>query len=127
MPEYGFEIRRADGSLALSTRETVLRLVHVETVSADFNGSFSVPDFDAIQDGSEFTGKGFFYVQQRVLPYSQSFGVAIQTNTALGAEILPSLNWSNSNKTMTVVPAAIPSGWIPNLRTEYDIIFMHFR
>jgi hypothetical protein len=128
MADYGFEVYRPDGSLQLSTRETVLRLVHIERIAGSFSGTFSVPDFDADEAGGVFTGQGFFYVQ---------YGIQNNGNNAilngpgdlpiLGVTILPSLNWNNATKTMTVTPAAIPSGWWSATRPDYDIIFCHFR
>lgn len=122
MPDFGFEIYRSDGSLALSTRESILRLVHIESISGTFNGTFSVPDFNAIEDDGLFIGRGFFYVQYDIRGESDAPG-----QPAFGTMILPSLNWDNSAKEMSVQPASIPSGWPFRARPNYDIIFCHFR
>lgn len=123
MPEYGFEIRRANGSLALSTRETLLRLVHIERVDGDFAGTFSVPEFDAVESNGVFTGPGFFYVQKVVAPSTVNSG-SLSTQTLL----LPTLNWNNTSKVMSVTPANLPSGWpVGTFRSPYEVVFMHFR
>lgn len=124
MSEYGLEFYRADGSTALSVRETLPRLVHVERVNGNFSGTFSVPDFDAVESGGLFTGSGFFYVQK--VPFiagSSSFEVPIARTL-----ILPTLDWNNTTKVMSVSPASIQSGWPPgSVRSPYEIVFMHFR
>lgn len=123
MPDYGFEIRRANGSLALSTRETLLRLVHIERVNGDFTGTFSVPEFDATESNGVFTGPGFFYVQKVVAQSTVDIG-GLSTHTLL----LPTLNWDNTSKVMSVTPANLPSNWpVGTFRSPYEIVFMNFR
>ena len=117
MAGYGFEILRADGSIGLSTRETLLRLIHVETVSGDYSGTFSVPLFDAVESAGSFTGKGFFYVQ--VLPDILDAQILFAAPT-----IYNQLNWNNTTKEMTVVND-VPSPFRP--ASSYQIVFKHFR
>ena len=119
---YGLELRRPNGTVSLTTRETIFRFVHIERVAGTFSGSFSVPEFDAVESGGVFTGSGFFYVQYILLEQV----VGGNRVAEYGASILPTLFWNNTAKTMTVTPASIPSGW-PNPRPDYDIIFLHFR
>lgn len=120
---YGLEINKPNGSIALSTRETVLRFVHIERIAGNFNGTFSVPNFDAIESGGIFTGRGFFYVQYVIR------GASTPSNffPVYGAMILPSLFWNNTTKVMTVSPASIPATWPRRTVPDYDIIFIHFR
>lgn len=116
MGEFGFELRRADGSLAVTSRETLLRLVHIQRIGGSFTGSFTVPDFDATETNGVFTGKGFFYAQ-KVMP-------ARNARTS----VLPTLDWNNDTKTMSVTAVSLPPNWPPGQVTSpYDIIFMHFR
>ena len=128
MADFGLEIYRADGSLALSTRETVLRLVHIERIAGTFAGTFSVPEFDADVVGGLFTGQGFFYVQYDVRNRSNNPIInGPGDQPILGTMLLPSLSWNNSTKLMTVAPAVIPAGWPFGARPNYDVVFCHFR
>jgi len=122
---YGLELRRADGTLALSSRETLFRLVHAEKCADNFTGTFSVPTFDTGGTFQDDTAKGFFYVQYEISPMPDSFNLH---RPAIGSITLPSLNWDNATKVMTVAPANIPAGWPSSFgaRPSYEIIFMHF-
>ena len=122
MSDYGFEIRRSDGSVQLTTRETVARFVHIERIPRGFSGTFSVPEFDAVESGGVFTGRGFFYTQYVVR--GQDDGAE---RPAYGAMIVPNLNWDNTNKIMTVSMPSIPGAWLFRTRPNYDIIFIHLR
>ena len=126
---HGFEIRRADGSIALSSRETLFRFIHAEKVAADFAGTFSVPGFDGDETSGSFTAKGFFYVQYEISPRGYGFGGTPdnEDQPILGSMLAPSLTWNNTTKVMTVAPASIPSGWPLRTRPDYEVIFMHFR
>jgi hypothetical protein len=120
---HGLEIRKANGVISLSTKETVVRFVHIQRVGGSFSGTFSVPDFDGVVSGGSFTGSGFFYVQYVI----RSRGDASTVQPIYGAMITPTLNWNNTTKVMTVSPASIPSQWPFRPRPDYDIIFLHFR
>lgn len=125
MQDYGFEIYRPSGALSLSTRETLLRLVHIERCAADFDGTFSVPEFDAIETATPgiFSGQGFFYVQYRIGRRDDPDRAG--DAATLGSILNPGLDWDNSTKQMTVTPIPIYRSGVR--RTDYEIIFMHFR
>lgn len=112
---FGIELRRADGSVALRNTETFARLVHVETLAHDFNGTFSVPQFDE--------DRGMFYVQFEVTEHTR----AGSSLAVAGPVILPSLAWDESLKEMSVTPATIPAGWFPKADANYQIHFLHFK
>lgn len=122
MSDYGFEVLRPDGSVKLSTRETVARFVHIERVAGGVSTTFSVPEFDAVESNGVFTGRGFFYVQYVVRAPASDPNVPV-----FGAMINPTLNWDNTTKIMTFTPASIPAGWPARTVPDYDIIFIHFR
>jgi hypothetical protein len=124
MSDYGFEVRRPDGSVRLTTRETIGRFVHIERVAGGSPTTFSVPDFDATESGGVFTGRGFFYIQYVCRYRENNSGSSF---IAYGAMINPTLNWDNTTKVMSFSPANIPSGWPFGTRPDYDIIFIHFR
>lgn len=124
MSDYGFEIRRSDGSISLNMRETFARFVHRERVYGGASTTFSVPAFDAVEVDGVFTGKGFFYVQYVVQRRQNDPNRA---QTVLGAMISPGLSWNNTTKVMTFTPASIPAEWPFRTVPDYDIIFIHFR
>lgn len=128
MSDYGIEIFRADGRLALSTRETLFRLVHREKCAGDFAGTFAVPGFDGDETAGTFDAKGFFYVQYEISPRGYGFGGSGDTTQpTTGSILLPSLAWDNTTKIMSVTPANVPSGWPFQTRPDYEVVFMHFR
>ena len=123
MSDYGFEVLRPDGSVKLSTRETVARFVHIERVVGTSSTTFSVPEFDAVESNGVFTGRGFFYPQYILTSENRSTG----GDPTYGAMVNPTLNWDNTTKVMSFTPASIPSGWPFRTVPDYDIIFIHFR
>lgn len=111
---YGIELRRADGSLALSSVETFARLVHVETLAHAFSGTFSVPAFD--------DQLGMFYAQFEVTDLTADGETSPGVNVILG-----SLSWNNATKVMTVAPPVIPAAYFHQAASNYEINFIHFR
>lgn len=124
---YGFEVRRADGSVALSTCETLPRIVHVERVNGMSATTFSVPNFDAEENNGVFSGSGFFYVQYVIQNRENNQIFSGSAQPTYGAMVLPQLDWDNVTKIMSFAPASIPGNWPFRTVPNYDIIFMHYR
>lgn len=124
MSDYGFEVLRPDGSVKLSTRETVARFVHRERVAGGVSTTFSVPEFDAVESNGVFTGRGFFYPQYVIKRRENDPN---RGQIVYGAMINPTLNWNNTTKVLSFTPASIPPDWPFRTRPDYDIIFIHFR
>lgn len=130
---FGFEAYRANGSLMISSKSGVARLIYSSDRDAGFSGNISVPAFDI--------SLGFFTSQ--VYPYLQTFigssasGPLPDNNSFTNPDILtasqcyprsPNLSWNNSTKVLSVSPnTEFQNNREQFLRHRYRIIMVHYR
>ena len=122
---YGVKIMGPGGVLRLDEDETFTRVVATVKKGASFSGTFSVPDFDDT--------KGLFHVSYFVNKWDS--GAAADSLTPMNTiyrgfvfeeTSLPSLNWNNSTKVMTVTPVSWPAGWTYYNASDYVVTFIHW-
>lgn len=127
MSDWGLELRNAAGVVTLRMTEAMPRLVHSQKFAWDHTGTLSVPGFD--------TDFGMFYVSPCAYSgYLSSPGFLERDDrTFASAEAglfgftgmcLPSLDWNNATKVMTIAPATFPPAWPYEHRLDYVLNFI---
>lgn len=115
-------LRNAAGHEIMTLDEAMPRFIHGRRLAYDFDGSFSVPDFDS--------NRGMFFwapcvmkvgwydpnlVDFMIYPFRLGDGVpdADPEFTGFGFHdsAMPTLAWNNATKVMTVTPSAVYQNW----------------
>jgi hypothetical protein len=136
----GFETRRADGSVNISTRDGIARLIYSEFFDHDFNGTRHVPAFDdergviqillsTFKIANTPAGPGTTFTPRTRVPDATPIGGFPSVQPRLSNfSSLPSLHWSNADKILTLTPA---SSWDPyfhtSARADYVVQMVHYR
>lgn len=132
---YGIQMRNSGGALALDTDECFPQLVRSRRVAGDWSGTLFISNFDL--------NRGMFYValcyEKRhggayagrapdAAAYSPTASPDTYMTIASGSYNLPTLNWNNDTKIMTVTPADLPPGFPGAGRSpDYYLKFIHFK
>lgn len=129
---YGVRFFRNTGAASLEDDETFNRLVHSEKISEGFDGTISIPDFDS--------DKGLFTISYYLSKFRIDSDTRVSDSTSWSSQdylhphehpvSLPSLNWDNSTKVMTISPQSLPSDWTrtgSDNNADYLLMFFHHR
>jgi len=103
---YGLEVTNADGTLAFSSQDTAASIVAIIEKPYAFSGTVSIPKFDDT--------RGSLIVTYDTVPGPEA-----------GVMNLPTVNWDNITKILTLSPAGfIPPG---SPLSDYKIILFHYK
>lgn len=128
---YGLVIRNADGSVAIDELSRPPRLVFHEQFAWDFSGVRHVPAFD---DAKGFISVSFGFHKARGFPdfdnadnaapldFQQPGTVQIVLDTSS----MPTLNWDNIAKTLSISPAGFNDTLVSG-QSPFAIFMVMFR
>lgn len=122
MPEYGVEMRNADNVLSIGGQRTFARLVSSHDVAGDETVSISVPAFDDQRGTIVFYPKATkIDGNNNVIGYAST---QAETSTLhLSMHQLPTLDWDNTTKILSVTPAT----FLGPVRPDFLVNFFHYR
>ena len=121
---YGLQVFNSDGSLAIGTLSEPPRLIYHEEFDYNFSGTRSVPDFD---DTKGFISVSFGHHKTTSGGQtSPSTPIGGTTQVQIDATSLPTVNWNNTTKVLTLAPATFTDTFVGG-QSEYSIFMVHYK
>ena len=122
MSSYGVEMRNADGVLTISSERVFARIVNTFFVTFNQSTTFSEPKFDDT--------RGTIIINPHAIKFDannvRTTNDAPQNTLAFFRSStiqLPTINWNNTTKILTVTPAIDYGSEIP----DFKITMLHYK